>query len=151
MFECIVWEFQLILLFSPPASGIPTLPCGATSIIPSENNIFRARAEMFIYLDVAWPHHEIQPAVAHLLNNLDVNRFGTVYTLLNAMDGSVIVPRTNTLSELYTTWNLTTHQSRKWSGGSILQNILMFCSSPQIPKDSACETSWRTSTCAAPS
>lgn len=96
-----------------PASGIGTLPCGATSIIPSEDNIFRARAELFIYLDVSWAFHEIQPAVAHLLNNLDVSRFGSVYTLLNAMDGTVIVPRTNSLADLYSRWNLTSHQDRE--------------------------------------
>lgn len=95
------------------ASGIPTLPCGATSLIPNEDNIFRARAELFIYLDVSWQFLEIQPAVAHLLNNLDVNRFGTFYTLMNAMDGAVIVPRTQSLAELYAGWNLTAHQTRE--------------------------------------
>lgn len=69
--------------------------------------------ELFIYLDMSWPHAQIQPAVAHLLNNLDVNRFGTAYTLLNAMDGSVIVPRTHSLADLYTMWNLTSHNTRK--------------------------------------
>lgn len=96
-----------------PASAITTLPCGATSIIPSEDNIFRARAELFIYLDVSWAFHEIQPAVVHMLNQMDVNRFGTVYTLLNAMDGSVIVPRTNSLADMFSNWNLTRHQDRE--------------------------------------
>lgn len=109
-----IWN-HFNLVFNRPglASGIGTLPCGATSIIPSEDNIFRARAELFIYLDVSWAFHEIQPAVAHLLNNLDVSRFGSVYTLLNAMDGTVIVPRTNSLADLYSRWNVTSHQDRK--------------------------------------
>ena len=91
------------------------MPCGATSIIPSEEHIFRARAELFIYVDVAWPYVEIQPAIAHLIDNLDVSRFGSWYTLMNTMDGSVIVPRTNSLADLFSTWNLTTHQNRKAS------------------------------------
>lgn len=108
-------ESFLIVSQSLPfaAMGISTLPCGATSLIPNEDHIFRARSELFIYLDVSWPFLEIQPVVAHLLDSLDVNRFGTVYTLMNAMDGTVIVPRSHSLADLYSIWNLTSHQDRK--------------------------------------
>lgn len=81
--------------------------------MPSEDNIFRARVELFIYLDVSWNYLEVQPVVAHLLDNLDVNPFGSFYTLLNAMDGSVIVARSNSLATLYSTWNETVHRDRE--------------------------------------
>lgn len=51
---------------------------------------------------------------SHLLNNLDVGRFGTTYTILNANDGTVIVPTTNQLSDLYTQWTLATHNMRMY-------------------------------------
>lgn len=47
-----------------------------------------------------------------LLENLDVNRFGTRFTLYNANDASVIVNTTTSLSDLYIFWNQTTHQTQ---------------------------------------
>lgn len=48
------------------------------------------------------------------MNNLDVGRFGSTYTILNAMDGTVIVNATNQLSDLYIQWNQTVHDLRKY-------------------------------------
>lgn len=48
----------------------------------------------------------------HLLNNVDVGRFGSTYTVLNANDGRILVNTTNQLSDLYTRWNESVHQSR---------------------------------------
>lgn len=50
--------------------------------------------------------------LSHLLNNLDVGRFGTTYTIMNANDGTVIVQTTNQLSDFYSQWNQTTHDMR---------------------------------------
>lgn len=47
-----------------------------------------------------------------ILENVDVNRFGTRYTLYNANDGSVIVNTTSSLSDFYTLWNRTSHQTQ---------------------------------------
>lgn len=57
-----------------------------------------------------------------LLENLDVNRFGTTYTLLNAADGAAIVSSTNLLSDFYMLWNNTVHQQHPQ--GVSLPNIL---------------------------
>lgn len=57
-----------------------------------------------------------------LLENLDVNRFGTTYTLMNAMDGGQIVSSTNLLGDFYTLWNNTVHQAQ--TPGVSLPNIL---------------------------
>lgn len=46
------------------------------------------------------------------MENLDVNRFGTRFTLYNANDASVIVNTTTSLSDFYVLWNQTTHQSQ---------------------------------------
>lgn len=57
-----------------------------------------------------------------LLENLDVNRFGTTYTLMNAADGAVIVSSANVLSDFYMLWNNTVHQQHPQ--GVSLPNIL---------------------------
>lgn len=48
----------------------------------------------------------------HLLNNIEVGRFGSTYTILSANTGHVIVNTTNALADLYTQWNQTVHESR---------------------------------------
>lgn len=48
----------------------------------------------------------------HVLNNLDVGRFGTTYTIMNSNDGTVIVNATNQLADLYVRWNSSVHDSR---------------------------------------
>lgn len=57
-----------------------------------------------------------------LLENVDVNPFGTTYTLLSANDASVLVNTTNSLSNLYLLWNNTNHQTRP--SGLNLPNVL---------------------------
>lgn len=47
-----------------------------------------------------------------LLENIDVNRFGSRFTLYNANDGSVIVNRTSSLSDFSMLWNQTMHQTQ---------------------------------------
>lgn len=66
-------------------------------------------SDVFIYVDTAWPFIEIQPVVASLLENLNVNRFGSRFTLFNAADAAIIVNTTNSLSLLHTTWTLDLH------------------------------------------
>lgn len=48
----------------------------------------------------------------HLLNNLDVGRFGSSFTILNANDGQIIVNTTNRLSNLYSQWTPEVHNNR---------------------------------------
>lgn len=46
------------------------------------------------------------------MDNLDVNRFGTRYTLYNANDAAIIVNTTSSLSEFYSLWNATVNQQQ---------------------------------------
>lgn len=96
--------------------------CLTTTIVPRDAVIWRAAAELFIYIDVTWTFREIQPVIANLLDRLDVNRFGSSFTLFNANDGNVIVERTNSLADFYTLWNNTNHQMHP--NGMILPNVL---------------------------
>lgn len=57
-----------------------------------------------------------------MVENIDVNRFGSRVTLYNANDASLIVNTTSTLSELYTQWNETIHQLQ--TSGLNMANIV---------------------------
>lgn len=57
-----------------------------------------------------------------LIENLNVNRFGSRITLLNANDGGILVNTTSTLSEFYVQWNTSTHQLQ--TPGLNLPNVL---------------------------
>lgn len=53
---------------------------------------------------------------------MNINRFGSRLTLINANDGSIYVNTSNTLSEFYSQWNFTTHLQQPV--GFNLPNIL---------------------------
>lgn len=98
------------------------LACESTSITPTDQTIWRTATRIFIYVDTTWTFQQISPVVSFLLENLDVNRFGTTYTLMNAADGGTIVGTTNVLSDFYMLWNNTVHQQHPQ--GVSLPNIL---------------------------
>lgn len=47
----------------------------------------------------------------YLIENLDVNRFGSSYTVYNAKDASVIIDTTSSISTFYTAWNNSNYQN----------------------------------------
>lgn len=61
-------------------------------------------------------------ACSTLVEKLNVNRFGSRITLLNANDGSVFINTTSTLSEFYSQWNITAHNQQQ--AGLNLPNVL---------------------------
>lgn len=98
------------------------LTCTATQTIPGDNTIWRAASDIYIFIDTSWPFMEIQSMIGHLLSNLDVGRFGTTYTILNANSGDVIVNTTNQLGDFYRTWNQSVHSNHP--PGFNLPNVL---------------------------
>lgn len=78
--------------------------CVTTSNVPGDRTIWRSAADIYIYIDTTWQYREIQPIIANLVENLDVNPFGSNYTLLNARDGTIIISATNSLSDFYLQW-----------------------------------------------
>lgn len=93
------------------ASRLSDISCQISPYQSNENSniIRRIASDIFIYVDTAWPFIEIQPVVASLLESLNVNRFGSTFTLFNAADAAVIVNTTNSLSLLHTTWTQELH------------------------------------------
>lgn len=107
-------------VFAAQSLNDPT--CATTSIVPRDMTVWRAAAELLIYVDLTWSFREIQPVVATLVESLDVGRFGTSFTLLNANDATVIVNTTESLVDFYTLWNHTNHQFQL--SGLVLPNVL---------------------------
>lgn len=38
--------------------------CATTSIVPRDTTVWRAAANLFIYVDVTWSFREVQPVIA---------------------------------------------------------------------------------------
>lgn len=72
----------------------------------------RTASDLHIFIETTWQFIEVQPAVATLLENLDVNRFGTRFTLYNANDATELINKTSSLSDFYMLWNQTSHQTQ---------------------------------------
>lgn len=118
-----------------PANGLNDVTCDATSALNSPE--IRTASDLHIFVDTTWQFNEIQPALAYvdvskrkklkkiirqhkyvlftfstLLENLDVNRFGTRFTLYNANDASIIINTTSSFNDLFLFWNQTSHQTQ---------------------------------------
>lgn len=87
--------------------------CNSASITPDGAAIVRTGAELYIFVDTTWAYREILPIVSYLLDNIDVNPYGTFFTIMNAMDGNVLVSRTQSLADMHTNWTLDSQQTRK--------------------------------------
>lgn len=93
-------------------SSLNDLSCEATAITPNDRTIWRSAADLFIYVDSTWAFQDVYSVVANLLDNLDVGRFGTTYTILNAFNGEVIVNSTRFLVDFHTNYTLPVHVSQ---------------------------------------
>lgn len=117
------------------ANGLNDVTCDATSAMSSDT---RTAADLHIFIETTWQFNEIQPAIAYvyieqshlfsepnvllnhfyillcstLLDNLDVNRFGSRVTIYNANDASVMVNTTESLANVFMLWNLTSHTTK---------------------------------------
>lgn len=88
---------------------ISDLSCDADT-----SNRNRVATDIIIVLDMQWTHNAINPAIAYLLDNLDINRFGSRYTVINANDGSVVINTTNSILDYHQLFNATVQQQSKF-------------------------------------
>ncbi|XP_035901387.1 uncharacterized protein LOC118507242 [Anopheles stephensi] len=97
------------------ANYIPTalndLTCDATAIVMNDPTVWRAASDLYIFVDAAWPHRDVYSVVSNILDSVEVGRFGTNYTILNARDGNVIVNTTQFLSDFHMTYTPALHQT----------------------------------------
>uniref|UniRef100_A0A182SC21 VWFA domain-containing protein n=1 Tax=Anopheles maculatus TaxID=74869 RepID=A0A182SC21_9DIPT len=92
-------------------SALNDLTCEATAIVMNDPTVWRAASDLYIFIDAAWPHRDVYSVVSNILDSVEVGRFGTNYTILNARDGNVIVNSTQFLSDFHMTYTAERHQT----------------------------------------
>ncbi|XP_049877845.1 uncharacterized protein LOC126375043 [Pectinophora gossypiella] len=75
------------------------------------SNDFRSATNLYIVLDGSWQYLTIYPAISFLLDVIEVNKFGSSVTLLNAADASLVVNTTFSLAEFHSAYTAARHQS----------------------------------------
>ncbi|XP_004930218.1 uncharacterized protein LOC101738136 [Bombyx mori] len=89
-------------------SNLNDLSC-VTSVATSLD--YRLKTNLYIVLDSSWPYQAVYPAIAYLVDSIEVDKFGSSITLLNAFDGSVVVNTTFSQVEFHSNYTLAAHQS----------------------------------------
>ncbi|GJQ65752.1 hypothetical protein Trydic_g11936 [Trypoxylus dichotomus] len=74
------------------------------------SNRNRVATDIIIVLDTQWPHNTIHSTIGYLLDNLDINRYGSTFTIINGNDGAVIVNTSSTILNYHQRFNLTVQQ-----------------------------------------
>nr|XP_023030043.1 uncharacterized protein LOC111517975 [Leptinotarsa decemlineata] len=89
---------------------IPQLSSDLTCI--PKGNIERVATDLFIFIDASWNYNIIKSVLSYVLDNIDVNKFGTRYTVFGAFDGINITSNsTRYLLDFQKQYNLTIHQT----------------------------------------
>ncbi|KRT78890.1 hypothetical protein AMK59_8284 [Oryctes borbonicus] len=107
------------------APTINDLSCEADT-----SNRNRVATDIIIVLDTQWTHNTIHPAIAYLLDNLDINRYGSRFTVINGNDGTVIVNTSSTILNYHQGFNLTVQQQHPTG----FQYIRMFTQVEQMAR-----------------
>uniref|UniRef100_A0A2H1W007 SFRICE_017833 n=1 Tax=Spodoptera frugiperda TaxID=7108 RepID=A0A2H1W007_SPOFR len=84
------------------------LNCDASQ---SQSNNFRTKTNLYIVLDSSWQYQTVMPAIAYLVDSIEVGKFGSSITLLSAFDGSVVVNTTFSPADFYAEYNALRHTS----------------------------------------
>jgi hypothetical protein len=107
-----------IIAFANAASGrlsayMPQLNIGACTLSAAQavsDNLDRlVSSDILIYIDASWTHAQLSPVVATILDGLNVNRFGSRYTLLGANNTQIIVNRTHYVTDMHAQWLASNH------------------------------------------
>ncbi|KAF5294475.1 hypothetical protein FQR65_LT01601 [Abscondita terminalis] len=87
-------------------SSVQDLSCEVDS-----DTIQRVNADLVIVLDTDFIFDVVQRALAHLLDNIDVNPFETTYMIINAKTGEIMLNSSNTILDFYEAYNSTVHSN----------------------------------------
>lgn len=79
----------------------------------TQSNDFRLRTNLYIALDSSWSYQTIFPAIAYLVDSIEVGKFGSSITLLSAFDGSIVINTTFSQADFYAEYNATRHATSK--------------------------------------
>lgn len=77
---------------------------------PDNSNIERAATDILIFLDTSWNYNTVQLILSSVLDNIDVNKFGSRYTIFSGIDGTNITSNnTNYILDFFKQYNQTVH------------------------------------------
>ncbi|KAK5639306.1 hypothetical protein RI129_011798 [Pyrocoelia pectoralis] len=71
--------------------------------------VVHAAADVLILIDTQWEFKLIEPVIAYLLDSININPYGSNYTVINARDGGILVNSSNTILDFYLNYNRTIH------------------------------------------
>ncbi|CAH0592398.1 unnamed protein product [Chrysodeixis includens] len=75
----------------------------------TQSNDFRLNTHLYIALDSSWSYAAVFPAISHLIDSIEVGKFGSSITLLSAFDGSIIINTTHSLADFYAEYTQNRH------------------------------------------
>ncbi|CAD6222326.1 GSCOCG00000914001-RA-CDS [Cotesia congregata] len=61
----------------------------------------RLAVDLTIFIDTNWKFPAIQPILTLLLENCDINKYASNFTLINAFDGNVLINSSNNILDFY--------------------------------------------------
>lgn len=77
-----------------PSSMNQDLSCQETDRLFDSTTV---SVDLTIILDTNWPFEFVQPILAHMLENMEINQFNSNFTILNGYDGNTMINSTNTI------------------------------------------------------
>ncbi|CAH2268041.1 jg10351 [Pararge aegeria aegeria] len=89
-------------------SNLNDLNCAETEV---NTHDFRIKTNLYLVVDASWQYQTIYPAISYLLDKIEVGKYGSSVTLLNAFDGSIQINKTFSLADFHTGYTMLTHQS----------------------------------------
>lgn len=107
-----------------PSSMNQDLSCEETDRLFDHNQI---SVDLTIILDTNWPFASLQPILAHILENIEINQFNSNFSVLNGYDGNIIIKSSNTILNFYnfnaTHYTNVTHGFNLSKSIKILRNL----------------------------
>ncbi|XP_076261721.1 uncharacterized protein LOC143197282 [Rhynchophorus ferrugineus] len=89
---------------------IPTLT--TRDLLCTNNQIItRVSSDLHIFIDTTWSYSTVQLLLTYVLDNIDVNKFGTRYTIYGGNDIETIVNQTYYLSNFHSQYNEAVHNN----------------------------------------
>lgn len=70
----------------------------------------RVSTDLLIFLDPNWSFTPIQSIISYILDNIDVNKYGSRYTLFSGADATNLTNSTSHLLEFHKAYNLSIHE-----------------------------------------
>ncbi|XP_050666239.1 uncharacterized protein LOC126966309 [Leptidea sinapis] len=101
-------------------NNLNNLICETTEVTAS---FFRMKTNLMLVVDSTWQYQTIYPAISYLLDSIEVGKYGSSITLLNAFNGDVVVNKTFSLADFHSNYTQAVHQNIV--NGVNLENTLL--------------------------